>query len=101
MYYETLKERPAPEQVIQWIEEGRASPTGGPMASRIRGMLQTKKLMVVTDGLGAGELADMEMDWAANMEEAIAKVAAHHPKADVTILPVGGASFPYLEDGEV
>jgi hypothetical protein len=100
MYYETLRERPAAEEVVQWIDEGQASPTGGPMASRVRGMLQTKKLVVVTQGLDAEHLADMEMDWAGNMEEALAKVAADYPQADVTILPVGGATFPYLENGQ-
>lgn len=96
MYYETLKERPTPEEVVEWIDKGRASPTGGPMASRVRRLLQTKKLVVVTGGVGAEKLADMEMDWAGSMEEAIAKVSAQYPRADVTILPVGGATFPYI-----
>jgi nickel-dependent lactate racemase len=98
LMYETLAERPDSEQVIDWIAEGKASTTGGPMASRLRRLLTQKHLMVVTEGLTAQQLADMEMEHAASVQEAVAQVSKRHPKADVIVLPIGGSTFPFLED---
>jgi len=96
LFYETLSERPAPETVIEWVGNGKASPTGGPMAARVRELLKTKKLIVVTDGVAPEKLADMEMIYAPTVEEALKIAAAHHPNAEVTILPVGGSTLPIL-----
>ncbi len=98
LMYETLAERPEPEQVIEWIAEGKASTTGGPMASRLRRLLTTKNLMVVTDGLTARQLADMEIEYASSIGDAIAQVSQRHPAADVIILPVGGSTFPFVKE---
>jgi nickel-dependent lactate racemase len=100
MMYETLSEKPEPEQVIDWIAEGKASPTGGPMASRLRNLLQTKTLMVVTDGLTAEQLHDMDMEHAASVEEAVRRVSGKYKRPDVIVLPVGGSTFPYVEKEE-
>jgi hypothetical protein len=96
MYYETLSERPSPEDVIEWIGNGKASPTGGPMAARVRELLKTKKLIVVTDGVEAEKLADMEMIYAPTVEKALEIAAAQHPKAETIVLPVGGSTLPIL-----
>lgn len=96
MMYETLSEKPEPEQVIDWIAEGKASTTGGPMASRLRNLLKTKTLIVVTDGLTVQQLQDMEMEHASSVEEAIRRVSARYKKPDVIVLPVGGSTFPYV-----
>jgi nickel-dependent lactate racemase len=98
LMYETLKERPGPEQVVDWIAEGKASTTGGPMASRLRRLLSTKRLLVVTDGLTKQQLADMEMEHASSIDEAIAHVARRYPTAEVIVLPVGGSTFPFVEE---
>lgn len=98
LMYETLAERPGSEQVIDWMAEGKASTTGGPMACRLRRLLTTKSLMVVTEGLTAQQLADMEMEHASSIEDAIAQVSQRHPAADVIVLPVGGSTFPFLEE---
>jgi len=98
LMYETLAERPDSEQVIDWIAEGKASTTGGPMASRLRRLLTTKNLVVVTDGLTAQQLADMEMEHATSIEDAIAQVSQGHPTADVIVLPIGGSTFPFVEE---
>lgn len=97
MMYETLSEKPEPEQVIDWIAEGKASPTGGPMASRLRNLLKTKTLIVVTEGLTVQQLQDMEMQHATFVEEAIRRISARYKKPDVIVLPVGGSTFPYVE----
>jgi nickel-dependent lactate racemase len=97
MMYETLSEKPEPEQVIDWIAEGKASPTGGPMASRLRNLLKTKTLIVVTEGLTAQQLQDMDMEHAASVEEAIRRISARYKRPDVIVLPVGGSTFPYVE----
>ena len=96
--YETLRERPAPDEVVDWIASGKASTTGGPMASRLRRLLATKGLMVVTEGLTRGQLEDMEMEHAASIEDALARAAKKYPNAEVIVLPNGGSTFPYLEE---
>jgi nickel-dependent lactate racemase len=97
MMYETLSQKPDSEEVIRWIGEGKASTTGGPMASRLRRMLSTKSLIVVTEGLTKQQLADMEIKHANSVQEAVAQVAQKYPKAEVIVLPVGGSTFPYVE----
>jgi nickel-dependent lactate racemase len=97
MMYETLSEKPESEQVVEWIAEGKASTTGGPMASRLRKLLEAKTLLVVTDGLTAEQLQDMDMEHAASVEEAISRVSARYEGPDVIVLPVGSSTFPYVE----
>jgi hypothetical protein len=70
------------------------------MASRLRRLLSTKKLLVVTDGLTKQQLADMEMGHASSVEDAIAQVARRYPTAEVIALPVGGSTFPFVEEAE-
>jgi nickel-dependent lactate racemase len=100
MMYETLSEKPKSEQVIEWIAEGKASTTGGPMASRLRRLLKAKTLLVVTDGLTAEQLQDMDMEHAASVGEAISRVSARYESPDVIVLPVGSSTFPYVEKEE-
>ncbi len=95
LMYETLSQRPSPEELVEWIADGRANTTGGTMASRLRKVLQSKKLVVVTDGLSKEQLADMEMVHAPSLPEALDRVADGEPK-QVTVLPVGGSVFPIL-----
>lgn len=97
LMYETLSEKPESEEVVHWIAEGKASTTGGPMASRLRRLLSTKSLMVVTEGLTKQQLADMEMEHASSVEDALAQVAQKYPKAEVIVLPIGGSTFPFVE----
>ena len=99
MMYETLSERPEPEQVIDWIAAGKASPTGGPMASRLRGLLKAKTLIIVTDGqLTPAQLQEMEMEHASSVEEAIDRTRGRYAAPGVIVLPVGSSTFPYLEE---
>ncbi len=95
-FYETLAERPKPEDVIEWVGNGKASPTGGPMAARIRELLKTKQLIVITEGVTPKQLDDMEMTFAPTVDDAVKMAYASHPNADVTILPVGGSTLPIL-----
>jgi nickel-dependent lactate racemase len=97
LMYKTLSEKPQSERVIDWIAEGKASTTGGPMASRLRRLLETKTLIVVTDGLTAQQLQDMDMEHAASVEGAIRRVSAKYKGPDVIVLPVGSSTFPYVE----
>jgi hypothetical protein len=62
-------------------------------------LLETKKLVVVTEGLSAEKLADMEMERAASVDEAISRLATEYSQANVAVFPVGGATFPYLAKG--
>jgi hypothetical protein len=95
--YETLSQKPGPEEVVDWIAEGKASTTGGPMASRLRKLLSTKSLLIVTEGLTKEQLADMEIEHATSNEEALAQVAQRYSSAEVIVLPVGGSTFPFVQ----
>lgn len=96
LMYETLSQRPDAAEVIQWIAEGKANTTGGPMASRLRTLVQSKRLIVVTEGLSQQQLADMGFSYAPSVAEAVAELAATDGQRDVIVLPVGGSTFPYL-----
>jgi len=96
LMYETLSERPTPDQVIDWVTRGKSNPTGGPMASRIRALLQSKQLVIVTDGLTPEQLADMEFGHAPTVDHALGELSRGNGSQDVIVLPVGGSSFPYL-----
>jgi nickel-dependent lactate racemase len=96
LMYETLSERPAPDEVIRWIAEGKANPTGGPMASRLRNLVQSKQLVIVTEGLTPEQLADMEFGYAPSVPDALKALSRDNGRRDVIVLPVGGSTFPYL-----
>jgi len=94
--YQTLKQKPDPETVLEWIREGRTEPTGGPLASMLRKLLETKRIIVVTAGLTGKQVEDMEMEHASTIEEAIEILAKDYQNPDVIISPVGGSTFPYV-----
>mgnify|MGYP001823662943 CR=1 FL=1 len=96
LVYETLSQRPSPEEVIDWIACGKANTTGGPMASRLRALVETKNLVVVSDGLTEQQLADMEFGSAPSVAEAIADLTSGNGQRDAIVLPVGGSTFPYM-----
>jgi len=96
LLYETLKEKPEPETVVQWIAEGKASPTGGPISSMIRKLLDRKKLVVVSDGMTKEQIEDMDMAYASSIEEAIDTLSGQYQNPDVIISPVGSSTFPYV-----
>jgi nickel-dependent lactate racemase len=96
LVYETLSQRPSAEEVIEWIACGKANTTGGPMASRMRALVASKRLVVVSEGIDEQQLADMDFAWAPTVEQAIAGLAAGNGHRDAIVLPVGGSTFPYL-----
>ncbi len=96
LMYETLSQRPEAKEVIRWIAEGKTNTTGGPLCSRLRALVTTKRLVVVSEGLSQKQLADMDFGYAPSVEAAIAEVAATRPRCDVIVLPVGGSTYPYL-----
>jgi nickel-dependent lactate racemase len=98
MIYETLSSHPTEQEVIEWIGCGRANTSSGPMAARLRALVASKRLIVVTDGLSAQQLADMEFGYAPALEEAISGLAAENGHRDAIVLPVGGSTFAYLKD---
>ena len=99
MVYETLSQRPTAEQVIEWIDCGQANTSSGPMAARLRTLVASKRLVVVTDGLSAQQLADMEFGYAPSVEQAMAELASANGARDAIVLPVGGSTFAFLENG--
>jgi nickel-dependent lactate racemase len=96
LLYETLKEKPEPETVVQWIAEGKASPTGGPISSMLRQLLKKKRLVVVSDGIAKEQIEDMDMAYAPSIEEAIETLSGQYQNPDVIISPVGSSTFPYI-----
>jgi len=96
MIYETLSQHPSEQEVIEWIDCGEANTSSGPMAARLRGLVASKRLIVVTDGLSEQQLADMEFDYAPSVDQAMSKLTAHNGHRDAIVLPVGGSTYPYL-----
>jgi hypothetical protein len=82
--------------VIRWIDAGKANTTSGPMAARLRALVKSKQLMVVTEGLTEQQLADMEFDYAPSVEQAMERLASGNGSRNAIVLPVGGSTFPYL-----
>jgi nickel-dependent lactate racemase len=98
MIYETLSTHPSEQEVIEWIGCGKANTSSGPMAARLRALVASKRLVVVTDGLSTQQLADMEFEHAPSLDQAIADLAAANGHGDAIVLPVGGSTFAYLRE---
>jgi nickel-dependent lactate racemase len=96
MIYETLSQHPSEQEVIEWIDCGEANTSSGPMAARLRGLVASKRLIVVTDGLSEQQLADMEFGFAPSVDQAMSRLAANNGNRDAIVLPVGGSTYPYL-----
>ena len=66
--------------------------TGG----RLRALVASKNLVVVSDGLTEQQLTDMEFGFAPDVTKAISDLAGSNGHRDAIVLPVGGSTFPYL-----
>jgi hypothetical protein len=66
------------------------------MASRLRNLVQSKGLVIVTKGLMPEELADMEFGYVPSVDDALKGLVGDNGRRDVIVLPVGGSTFPYL-----
>jgi nickel-dependent lactate racemase len=93
---ETLEAKPEPEEVVRWIAEGKAAPSGGPVASRMRRILKTKKVVVVTDGISPEKIESMAMAYSPTLEAAIDEVHEEKSNAEVIILPAGSSINPLI-----
>jgi nickel-dependent lactate racemase len=91
---EALAEKPTPAEVWEWVRTGKTLPTGGPITARLLEILQTKRVVVVTDGLSEDSVLRMGFEYAPTPEAAIALVASRVPNADVIVLPAGSAINP-------
>jgi nickel-dependent lactate racemase len=96
MLAETLEARPEPEEVVRWIAEGKAAPSGGPVASRMRRILKTKRVVVVTDGISEAKLESMGMTYSPTIEAAIKRISQTQMRADTIILPAGSSANPLI-----
>ena len=95
-FYETLRERPEPEEVIDWMAMGKAQPSGGPVANRVRGILKTKTVAVVTKGVSHDKLEEMEMTPFSTLEAALKEISRSRKSAEVIVLPAGSSINPML-----
>ena len=95
-FYETLRERPEPEEVIDWMATGKAQPSGGPVANRVRGILKTKTVAVVTNGVSHDKLEEMEMTPFSTLEAALKEISRSRKTAEVMVLPAGSSINPML-----
>lgn len=98
LLYETLRQRPEADELVHWIAQGRANTTSGTMASRLRALVKSKRLVVVTDGLSPQQLAEMDFGHAPSVAAAIAEIAGSNGRRNVIVLPVGGTTFSYLAE---
>jgi nickel-dependent lactate racemase len=96
MLDETLEAKPEPEEVVKWIAEGKAAPSGGPVASRMRRILKTKRVVVVTDGIQETKLESMGMTYSPTIDAAMERISQTQKKADTIILPAGSSANPLI-----
>lgn len=95
-FYETLRERPEPDDVIEWMAAGKAQPSGGPVATRVRGILKTKTVAVVTDGVSSEQLKEMEMTPFSTVQDALSELVRSRKTAEVMIFPAGSSINPIV-----
>ncbi len=95
--YETLSQKPETGLIIEWIREGKTTPTGGPLSAMARELLKHKTLMVVSDGMTREQIEDMDMEYASSIDEAIEKLKPRYENPDVIVSPVGGSTFPFVK----
>ena len=95
-FYEALREKVEPSDIYQWILEGKATPTGGPIAARVKQVMKSKKVVMVTDRIPPEKLAEMGMIYAPNFDEAIAKISSWAKQAQVLVFPAGSSSNPIV-----
>ncbi|MFH0870882.1 MAG: nickel-dependent lactate racemase [bacterium] len=95
-FYEALREKVEPSEIYQWIFEGKATPTGGPIAARVKQVMKSKKVVMVTDRIPPEKLEEMGMIYAPNFDEAIAKISSWAKQAQVLAFPAGSSSNPIV-----
>lgn len=98
---EALAQRPSIGEVWEWVGSGKTTPTGGPMVARVLGVLERKRVVVVTSGLAEGEIRQMGFDFAPSLAEALAALRRDYPKAGVLVLPAGSAVNPLVSPAAV
>ena len=95
-FYEALREKVEPSQIYQWIFEGKATPTGGPIAARVKQLLKDKKVVVVTDRIPPEKLDEMGMMYSPSLDQAISRISSWSKQADVLAFPAGSSSNPIV-----
>ncbi len=95
-FYEALREKVEPSQIYQWIFEGKATPTGGPIAARVKQLLKDKKVVVVTDRIPPEKLDEMGMMYSPTLDQAISRISSWSKQADVLAFPAGSSSNPIV-----
>jgi nickel-dependent lactate racemase len=95
-FYEALREKVEPSQIYQWIFEGKATPTGGPIAARVKQLLKDKKVVVVTDMIPPEKLDEMGMMYSPSLDQAISRITSWAKQAQVLAFPAGSSSNPIV-----
>ena len=91
---EALAKKPEVPTVWDWIACGKTTPTGGPMVARVLGVLQRKRVIVVTEGLPADEVRAMGFEHAPSPEAALELLERDYLVANVFVFPAGAAVNP-------
>lgn len=91
---EAMAKHPAIPEVWEWVRTGQTTPTGGPIVARTLGVLQRKRVIVVTSGLPEAEVRGMGFEHAPTAADAIALLRGAYPKARVLVFPAGSAINP-------
>jgi hypothetical protein len=91
---EAISQHPAISTVWHWVGTGETTPTGGPMVARVLGVLQRKRVVLVTPNLPEAEVRRMGFDYAPTPEAALSALGLEHPEAGVLVFPAGSAINP-------
>jgi nickel-dependent lactate racemase len=87
--YEVLKRRMKVQDIVKNIKRHTLPITANYIAtsSRVVNLLETKEIIVVTDGLSKKVISQMRMTHANSIREAIRTASTKHKKPDTLIMP--------------
>lgn len=91
---EAIAQKPPIPEVWDWVRTGQTTPTGGPIVARMLGVLQRKRVVLVTPNLTEREVQAMGFAYASTPAEALAALAPEYPGAGVYVFPAGSAINP-------
>ncbi|HZK66871.1 MAG TPA: lactate racemase domain-containing protein, partial [Chloroflexota bacterium] len=93
-FAEAITQKPSVPEVWDWVARGQTTPSGGPLVARMLGVLERKRVMLVTPRLSEAEVRAMGLEYAPTPEAALARLGVELPGAGVLVFPAGSAINP-------
>jgi nickel-dependent lactate racemase len=97
-YREWMRRMPTPVEIGQLVEDGAMGGEKGCVLFTFSWLLYEMncRIVVVTDGMTAGELMDVHLDRAATVQQAVDEALSNYAGASIGIMPYAGLVLPTL-----